>query len=163
MNRHPYISIVLTLFFCVPLCSAQWKSGDTVPNLNSFGLEGSVPSLKGKVVYLDFWASWCVPCKVSFPILSKWQKQYGSADFVVLGVSVDEKASDMQAFLKRTQAAFATVRDSQHKLVAVAQGATMPTGFLIDRKGKIREVHNGFRAKDEQPLQKQIEALLAEK
>src|SRR3954449_12244271 len=79
-----------------PALAAAWKEGGALPGLGTFGLEGSVPNLKGKVVYLDFWASWCAPCKASFPVLDKWQQQLGPKGFTVFGVSVDEKAAEMQ-------------------------------------------------------------------
>src|SRR3954454_5292966 len=99
---------------------AGWKEGATIPNLGQFGLEGSLPSLKGKVVYLDFWASWCGPCKASFPVLDKWQHQFSARGFTVLAVSEDEKPEAMKAFLEKTKISFPVVRDAARKLVAAA-------------------------------------------
>lgn len=165
MNRRIFIRNCAKLFGALACAStslyaAGWKGGESLPNLDTFGLEGSLPSLKGKVVYLDFWASWCAPCKASFPVLGKWHQQFGAKGFLVLGVSVDEVAAEMQAFLKKTPVPFPTVRDAAHKLVAVADVKSMPTSFLIDRKGMIRHVHNGFHAKDEAFLAGKIAALL---
>jgi thiol-disulfide isomerase/thioredoxin len=143
------------------LFAAGWKEAAPLPSLGDFGLEGSLPSLKDKVVYLDFWASWCAPCKASFPVLNKWQQQFAAKGFTVLGVSVDEKAAEMSQFLKSVPVSFPVVRDAAQKLVASADVKTMPTSFLIDRKGTIRHVHLGFRRKDEEALTKQITDLLA--
>lgn len=145
-----------------PAFAAGWKESAALPALGSFGLEGTVPNLKGKVVYLDFWASWCAPCKASFPILDKWQKELGPKGFTVLAVSVDEKATEMQAFLKRTPVSFPVVRDAAHSLVTAANVNTMPTSFLIDRKGVIQLVHSGFHAKDEAMLAAKINTLLVQ-
>ena len=134
-----------------------------LPDLGTFGLEGNLPNLKGKVVYLDFWASWCAPCKASFPVLNKWQQEFGTKGFTVLGVSVDETAAEMNGFLKKLAVSFPVVRDAAHKLVAAADVSTMPTAFLVDRKGVLREVHNGFREKDVAGLEAQITALLGER
>jgi len=142
------------------LRAAGWAESAKLPALGEFGLEGSLPSLKGKVVYLDFWASWCSPCKASFPILQKWQQELAGKGFTVLAISVDEKAADMQDFLKKTAVNFPVVRDAAQKLVAAASIKTMPTSFLIDRQGSIRHVHQGFRRQDEKPLFDQITALL---
>src|SRR4029434_8177711 len=131
------------------------------PPVCECGFDGSLPNLKGKVVYLDFWASWCGPCKASFPVLNKWQQQFAAKGFTVLGVSVDEKATEMVQFLKSVPASFPVVRDATQKLVARADVKAMPTSFLIDRKGTIRHVHQGFRRHDEEALTKRISALLA--
>jgi thiol-disulfide isomerase/thioredoxin len=143
------------------LFAAGWKEAVPLPPLGDFGLEGRLPRLKGKVVYLDFWASWCGPCKASFPVLNNWQQQFAANGFTVLGVSVDEKASEMGQFLKSMPASFPVVRDATQKLVANADVKTMPTSFLIDRKGTIRHVHQGFRRQDEETLTRQISVLLA--
>ena len=140
--------------------AAGWKAGMALPALNQFGLEGSLPNLKGKVVYLDFWASWCGPCKISFPILNRWQETLGPKGFTVLGVSVDETAAAMQGFVAKTHVGFPIVRDAAHKLVEVADAGTMPTAFLIDRAGTIRYVHSGFRQQDEAELAQKINGLL---
>jgi thiol-disulfide isomerase/thioredoxin len=142
------------------LFAAGWKEAAPLPPLGEFGLEGSLPNIKGKVVYLDFWASWCAPCKASFPVLNKWQQQFASKAFTVLGVSVDEKPGDMSQFLRSTPVSFPVVRDAAQKLVASADVKAMPTSFLIDRKGTIRHVHSGFRPQDEANLSRQITALL---
>lgn len=167
MNRRTFIQnscLLAAGTLCAPrFAAAGWKENLSLPELGGFGLEGSVPSLRGKVVYLDFWASWCGPCKASFPVLNKWQQQYGAKGFTVLGVSVDEKAAEMQEFLKKIPASFPIVRDAAHKLVGVADVSSMPTSFLIDRKGMVRQVHNGFRPKDEPVLAGEIAALLAER
>jgi thiol-disulfide isomerase/thioredoxin len=167
MNRRHFLRNSTALLagltaFPSQLFAAGWKESGTLPNLSSFGLEGTLPNLKGKVVYLDFWASWCAPCKASFPVLNKWKQQFAAKGFTVLGVSVDDTAADMQNFLKKTAANFPVVRDAAHQLVAAADVSSMPTSFLIDRKGVIRQVHNGFRPKDEDPLAAKIAALLAE-
>ncbi|MCE9520311.1 MAG: TlpA family protein disulfide reductase [Verrucomicrobia bacterium] len=168
MKRRPFIqrSIAATISAIAvgisPSLFAAWKENAMMPALSGFGLEGVIPKTNGKVVYLDFLASWCAPCKASFPVLSTWHNKYSSKGFMVLGVNVDDDAAAMQAFLKKNNPGFPSVRDAQHKLVAAADVKTMPTSFLIDRKGVIRAVHNGFHPKDEAALSAKIESLLAE-
>ncbi len=127
---------------------AALKIGDTLPDLASFKLEGNLPaSLKGKVVLLDFWASWCLPCAESFPVMDELQKKYGDR-LVIIAVNVDEKAANMKKFLEKHPVSFTTVRDASQKLVAAAEPATMPTSFILDGDGKVRFLHTGFHGKD---------------
>jgi thiol-disulfide isomerase/thioredoxin len=127
---------------------AALKIGDTMPDLASFKLEGNLPdSLKGKVVLLDFWASWCLPCAESFPVMDELQKKYGDR-LVIIAVNVDEKAANMKKFLEKHPVSFTTVRDASQKLVAAAEPSTMPTSFILDGNGKVRFLHTGFHGKD---------------
>jgi thiol-disulfide isomerase/thioredoxin len=138
------------------------KAGDTFPSLATFRLEGTLPeTLKDKVVMIDFWASWCEPCKESFPTMNDLQKQFGPAGLVVIAVNVDEKKADMEDFLKKHAASFTVVRDATQKLVDKASIATMPTSFLIDREGKVRFVHSGYRGDEtKKKYVQEIESIL---
>jgi thiol-disulfide isomerase/thioredoxin len=133
-----------------PICAfAGLKEGDALPDLATFKLEGKLPEdMKGKVILLDFWASWCEPCKKSFPAMEELKKKYGDKGFIVLAVSVDEKKENMEKFLKSMNVSFTTLRDAEQKLVAAADVPTMPTSFLIDRTGKICHVHSGFKGEE---------------
>ena len=142
---------------------AGWTSGQKLPSLASFGLEGALPSLAGKVVLIDFWASWCAPCRESFPVLNQWQQTYASRGFTVLAVGVDKDKAALTAFARKTGAAFPIVHDIGQKLVAAADVATMPTSILVDKKGVIRHVTVGFRMKEVPVTVSRIESLLAEK
>jgi thiol-disulfide isomerase/thioredoxin len=126
------------------------KVGDAAPDLGAFQLEGKLPdSLKGKVILLDFWASWCDPCKESFPVMEQLARRFG---LVVVAVNVDENRSDMEDFLKHNAASFTVLRDAAQKLVGRVEVPTMPSSFLIDRQGKVRFLHVGFRASDTKKL-----------
>ena len=146
------------------LAVASWKAGDTLPELSGFELEGKLPGkLSGQVVLVDFWASWCGPCKASFPVMESLHKQYRGRGLVVLAINADEKSAAMEKFLKQYPVTFAVVRDAAHKLVAAADVATMPTSFLVDRTGKVRFVHTGFHGEATRKLyEKEIELLLVE-
>lgn len=141
---------------------AGLKIGDSFPDLAGFQLEGKLPeALKGKVVIVDFWASWCGPCKESFPVMNDLQKKYADKGVVILAVNEDEERADMQDFLKANAATFNVVRDARQKLVAVAGIQTMPSSFVIDETGKVRFAHTGFHgAETRQQYEQQIEALL---
>ncbi len=144
---------------------AGLKAGDAFPDLAAQKLEGKLPeALKGKIVLVDFWASWCGPCAQSFPAMEELHKRYKERGFVILAVSVDEQAADLQAFLKKRPVSFAVVRDAEHKLVTAADVSAMPTSFLLDAKGKIRFVHTGYHGDaTKKQYAEEIEALLKEK
>jgi len=119
--------------------------GATFPAFSGYRFEGTVPAdLAGKVVVVDFWASWCAPCKASFPTLSALQNEFSSRGVVVLGVSVDEKQGAFEAFRKRLKPTFSTVRETDHRMAADLNVPTMPTTILVDRAGRVRFVHAGF-------------------
>ncbi len=140
---------------------AALKVGDTLPDLTTFQLEGKLPAdLKGKIVLVDFWASWCLPCAESFPALDALQKKYGDK-LVVLAVNVDEKKANMDKFLAKHPVSFTIVRDAGQKLVAVAEPQTMPTSFILDGEGKVRFTHKGFHGEEtRQQYVNEIESLL---
>lgn len=143
---------------------AALKEGDDLPALQSAQFEGNLPDLGGKVVLLDFWASWCGPCKKSFPELEKLYESYKDRGFVILGVNVDEKSADMHKFLEGHAVSFPIVRDKEQTLISAAGVESMPTSFLVDRSGKIRSLHNGFRGEETvNALRQEIEKLLDEK
>ena len=122
----------------------QPKVGDVFPALGDERLEGTVPALKDKVVLVDFWASWCGPCKASFPALKEIHAKYSGQGLVIVAVSIDESKSDMLEFLKKNAVPFAAVRDAKGNLAEKLDIQSIPTSFLIDRTGKIRMVHNGY-------------------
>lgn len=167
MNRRVFLqkhSALAGAVLLSPLsCFADgWRESNSLPSLASFGLEGTIPNLVGRVVYLDFWASWCAPCKASFPVLNRWHREWNGKGLTMVGVNVDERRSNMEAFLRQFTVEFAVVRDGSQKLVAAADVSTMPTAFLVDRKGIIRHVHHGFRTRDEALLGSQLSRLLVE-
>lgn len=159
---------VLVLAACVMLAGqlavqAGWKTGSTLPDMKASGVQGTVPDLAGKVVLVDFWASWCSPCKASFPVLNALQEKYAKAGLVILAINEDESPDAMRRFLKEHPVSFAVVHDAGHKLVELAAVDSMPTSFLVDRQGKIRHLHNGFHGdKTKQRYEEEIEALLKE-
>jgi thiol-disulfide isomerase/thioredoxin len=138
------------------------KTGDTFPDLQAAGLEGDCPAgLKGKIVLVDFWASWCGPCKQSFPVMEELQKKYGPRGLVIIAISVDENKKDMAGFLKKNPVSFSVARDAGQKLVARVDVAAVPTSFLLDGQGKVRFIHTGFHgAQTRKEYERQIESLL---
>jgi len=137
--------------------------GDIFPDLASFSLEGKLPEgLKGKVVLVDFWASWCGPCKDSFPAMEALQARYGAKGLVVLAVNLDEDTETMNDFLKKHPVTFATVRDAKKKLVNAVNIKSMPSSFILSPDGKVASVHKGFHGQETRAQYvKEIEGLIA--
>jgi thiol-disulfide isomerase/thioredoxin len=117
--------------------------------------------LKGQVVYLDFWASWCAPCKQSFPFMSEMQAKYGARGFTVIGVNVDQKREDADKFLASTPAKFTVGYDTSGKVAEVYQPKGMPTSYLIGADGKVRAVHVGFKDSQREQIEREIQSALA--
>ncbi|MGQ9659269.1 MAG: TlpA family protein disulfide reductase [Thermochromatium sp.] len=116
----------------------------------------------GKVVYLDFWASWCVPCAKSFPILDQWQSDLGGRGFEVIAINLDEERQEAERFIQQYPVRFTIGVDPAGKCPRLYAVRGMPTSYLIDRQGRIREVHEGFKTSDAAGLRARIESLLAE-
>ena len=139
--------------------------GKAFPSLESMQLEGKVPKdLSGKIVLIDFWASWCGPCRKSFPVLEAIHKDYSDKGVVVLGVNLDKQSDLMSEFLSRHPASFPIVRDAKHQLVSLVGIQSMPSSFILDEKGNVRFVHKGFHGtKTAEQYRQQINTLLEEK
>jgi thiol-disulfide isomerase/thioredoxin len=116
--------------------------------------------LKGQVVYVDFWASWCAPCKQSFPFMNEMQAKYGPRGFTVIGVTVDRNRADADKFLAATPAKFTIGYDPEGKVAELYKPKGMPTSFLIGADGKIRSVHVGFKEGDRDALEREIQSAL---
>ena len=159
-----FILTVIAVALALMVTAARaLEPGDPLPDWASFELEGEVPNLDGKVVMIDVWASWCAPCKASFPAYGELQQEWAGQGFVILGVSVDRKSKDYARSLKQTPPGFATVRDVTQKLAAKLSPPAMPTSYIFGRDGKLRKVHKGYRGdRTVELLRSEIELLLAE-
>jgi thiol-disulfide isomerase/thioredoxin len=118
---------------------------------------------KGKVVYLDFWASWCNPCRQSFPWMNDLEATYGKDGFVVIAVNVDHDRELAQDFLQDNSANFKIVFDPDGQIAGQFNFRDMPTSYLIGRDGKIHYVHNGFYPGREGEYLSHIQTLLNER
>jgi thiol-disulfide isomerase/thioredoxin len=164
VERRWWRAIGLMAALTVSTAEAGWTVGTALPDLAACKLEGALPATAGKVVLLDFWGSWCGPCKASFPALDALQKQYAKQGLIVLAVNLDEKPEAMHKFLKEHPVSFAVVRDAAQKLVKQADVQSMPSSFVIDRAGKVRFAHTGFYGdKTVAEYRTQIESLLPSK
>jgi thiol-disulfide isomerase/thioredoxin len=127
-----------------PAQAGALQAGDAWPPIAAADVEGALPTLKGQVVLIDFWASWCGPCKQSFPELETLYTAFRGRGLVVLAVNEDEELSAMKRFLEQHPVSFRVVRDRGHTLIQRAGAEAMPTSLIIDRGGRVVAVHSGF-------------------
>ena len=118
---------------------------------------------EGRVVVIDFWASWCVPCRRSFPWLNAMQSKYADDGLVIIGVNVDRVSADADKFLERFPATFKIIYDSEADLAKRFGVQAMPSSFVIGRDGSIRNRHLGFKKKKQDEYEAALVAALKEK
>ncbi len=119
-------------------------------------------SLNGKVVLVDFWASWCGPCLKSFPWMNDLQRKHAGEGLVIVAVNLDQEPALAEAFLQKTPAKFRVEYDRAGNIARQFDVQAMPTSFLIDRSGQVRVRHAGFKDKHREVRERQIEQLLKE-
>lgn len=147
--------------------STAWAlgTGAKAPEIglkDTAGRPVAIADLRGKVVLVDFWASWCAPCKQELPVLEKLYAKYKGQGLEIVGVNIDNDAANMKSFLRRTPLSFRVVPDTKRKVAAVYEPPKMPSSYLIDKKGIVRHVHAGFRGADAAKIEAEIKALLSE-
>lgn len=156
------ITACLLLLGRAPQVQALDK-GAPLPDVTLQTLDGqklSSASLKGKVVVIDFWATWCGPCKEELPVLQQLYSKYKSQGLVVVGVSVDNDKGGLGAFLRKHGVTFPNAHDQNHELAKRFAPKKMPSSFVVDRKGVVQAVHAGFTKGDAAFLEQQIKGLL---
>jgi len=159
LNRIRLVVVFAISFLMLP----AWA--ESVPDLvldTGNGKPVSLQSLRGKVVYLDFWASWCAPCRQSFPWMQEMQSRYGERGLVVVAVNVDREHAEASRFLTETPVTFVIGYDPEGNAARTMQIKGMPSSFLIGRDGSIVSRHIGFRESDRKPRETEIQALLAQ-
>lgn len=123
------------------------------------GERAALAAARGKVVIVDFWATWCVPCRTSFPKYQDLVNRY-DGDVVFFGISEDDEPDDIGAFARETGVTFVLAWDGDKSVAGAYRPETMPTSYVVDRNGLVRYVHGGFRKGDEEILDAQVRSLL---
>lgn len=153
----------------MPLTVARWRMAIVVgllafasPLIAAGDASLDLETYAGKVVVVDFWASWCVPCRRSFPWLNAMNTKYADKGLVIVGVNLDNVADDARAFLDRYPAEFSIVYDVERQLAHKFEVVAMPSSYLIGRDGSLREQHLGFKVKSQPEYEAAIVAALNE-
>jgi len=129
-----------------------------ISDAQSYGLK----QFHGKVLYVDFWSSWCGPCAQSFAFLNELNRDLKDRGLQVIAVNLDEVPEDVKAFLAQHPADFTVVTDASQQCAKDFDVKAMPSSYLIDRNGVIRHVHLGFRPEEAKDFRALTEQLLAE-
>ncbi|HRD85461.1 MAG TPA: TlpA disulfide reductase family protein [Rubrivivax sp.] len=138
------------------------EDGQPAPDIALPGstVAARLSDLRGRLVYVDFWASWCGPCRQSFPWMNEMHRKYAARGLVVLGINVDARRADADAFLARTPAEFPLAFDASGDAPRAFQVKGMPSSVLVDAQGRVRFSHRGFRLEDRAELESRIVAAL---
>ncbi len=160
-----------TVFFALMLMVGPVFSAGTdkpAPEFSLKDLEGNqveLKALRGSVVLVNFWATWCPPCNVEFPELNSLAKEYQTEKFKVLAINVDKKPAAVQKFLAKPinrPLVLTVLLDPESAVVAKYEAEAMPSSYIIDRKGNVRFIHTGYNVKDPAKWREEVKRLLSE-
>lgn len=156
--------LITTLFLLSTSIGSASEIGQKPPACAALSNEIPVDfdTYQGKVLLIDFWATWCPPCKKSMPFLNNLRNQLEKEGFEILAINVDEDSETARAFLKQNPIDYKTAFDPDGDCPEKFEVKAMPSSYIVDKTGKIRLVHLGFREEDEKMLTEQVSKLLAE-
>ena len=161
--RNRIAAMAAVLAFALPAWGA---AGDVqAPAFALQSVDGQTVSLaqfKGDVVMINFWASWCGPCRQEMPLLDSIYKQYKDMGFTLLGVNVEPDSHSANAWLKKTPVSYPILYDPKSQVSQLYQVQAMPTTVIIDRQGVVRFVHNGYLPGDENQYMNSIRTLIVQ-
>lgn len=162
---------ILSIFVMFAACATAHAAAETVvgkpaptfelPVLGSESRHITLESLRGKVVLLDFWASWCGPCRQSFPLYEKLHGELPALDFTLLAINLDEMADGPAAFLSEHPVSYTSLADPAGDVAKKFGLIGMPTSFVIDRDGVVHSRHTGFKPQDIEAVRGEILGLIA--
>jgi peroxiredoxin len=164
MNMTRFLPVLLISMWIVAPANAasiQGKAPNFTLKSNS-GKNVKLSELRGQVVLLNFWASWCGPCRQEMPLLEKLHKRYSALGFTVLGVNVEEDPRKAKTLLKDISVSFPILFDTSNKVSKQYKVSAMPSTIMIDRDGNMRYLHKGYKPGDEAQYKKWVKQLIRE-
>lgn len=135
--------------------------GFKLPSVHNLEQWIALEDVAGKWLYLDFWASWCVPCKKSLPLFEKLYQQNKSQGFEVIAISLDDEPKEAKTFVDKMQLNYKVLLDSKMAISKSFGVIGMPTSFLINPKGEVVWIHQGFKKGDFERIKNQVEYALS--
>lgn len=136
-----------------PTCLAKQESENQAINFSEY---------QGRVLLIDFWATWCPPCKQSMPFLNALRNEFKDQGFEIIAINVDEDRDEALSFLLLHPVEYLLAYDSTGDCPAKFEVQAMPSSYFIDKQGKVRDIHLGYRERDKESIRKRIVELLAE-
>ncbi len=156
----------ITLLFII-LFTSLAAQAQTAPNfavgVSKSGKTINLSAYKGRDVYVDFWASWCIPCRDSFPWMNDMQARYKKNGLVIIAVNLDDNKAEAKKFLQKHPANFIVSYHPDGKVASEFDVKVMPTAYLIDKKGQITYTKQGFKHKDKDATEAKIKAQLSQR
>lgn len=161
-TRYKVVISILCILFALLGAQGGWalEIGEEVPefSLSQMGKDGTLSpqNLKGKVIYVDFWASWCGPCRISFPGLSALREELHDKGFEIYAINLDENTKDAKKFLEEFKVSYPILQGYNTGVPELFDLMGMPTAYLVDQKGIVQWKHSGFKEKDLSKIKKKI-------
>jgi thiol-disulfide isomerase/thioredoxin len=161
--RYFRLSMLIILISFTPL-SLSFAQEIAAPDfaISNAQLPNKLSDLAGQVVYLDFWASWCKPCRQSFPWMNQMQQKYAAQGLQIIAINLDTESALAKDFLDKVPAQIPIIYDPEGNIASSYQLLGMPSSYLIDKKGNIRFAHKGFFTRTELLYEQELVLLLSE-
>ena len=162
--RELFVTLLVTVLAAAPAFAV--RTGEPAPAValaTAAGDTVDLARLRGRVVYVDFWASWCTPCKRSFPWMNELEVRYRDSGLTIVAINVDKRREDALRFLRDVPARFTVVFDTEGKTPAAFDVKGMPSSYLIDREGRVAAIEEGFHDERATVIEQRIRVLLDRK
>ena len=163
LNLFVVATLLLTLCLSGPVVGEDAQPAPDFTLTDANGQPVTLSELRGQVVMINFWASWCGPCREEMPLLEQIHQRYEPLGFTLLGINVEQDSTDGKAFLKDRPVSFPVLYDPQNGISKLYDVVAMPSTVLIDRQGNIRYLHHGYKPGYENDYQDQIRVLARER